>query len=119
VASDTLVDENGVENIFEYNAKYNCIYYSEPNFIVTQSDREDGLFGIEEYKTSDDRGEFTVGIIDNVHKSYNYGMPLFIQGDPYTFNLKGYEQYSNYDSGTEVITTVPLKDCVVTISNAL
>ena len=118
IYSDTLVDNNGIEQLFEYNCKYNYIYHSAPTFTVTQIDRENGTFGIEKYETSDELGVFFVDII-NKDGSYKYGLPFFIQGDPYTFKLKGYEQYINYDSGQELTSTVPLKDCVVTISNAL
>ena len=118
-ASDTLYDEGGNEHLFKYNAKYNCIYHSDPSFTVTQIDRDDDMYGIESYATVDEFGEFTVGITNSARKSYNYGMPFFIQGDPYTFKLKGFEQYTNYDSGSAVTTTVPLKNCVVTISNEL
>lgn len=118
-ASDTLVDESGNEHLFKYNVKYNCVYHSEPSFTVLQADREDDMYGIGSYATVDASGDFTVDIINSTRKSYNYGMPFFIQGDPYTFKLKGFEQYTNYDSGKAVTTTVPLKNCVVTISNAL
>ena len=115
---DTLVNDSGEELLFKYHCKYNQTYHSTPTFTVTQSDLENGKFGIEDIEIADEVGEFTVDII-NEDNTYNYGVPFFIQGDPYTFKLKGYEQYTNYDSGKEVTTTVPLKDCVVTISNAL
>ena len=28
---------------------------------------------------------------------YNYAYPLFVSQDKYTFNIKAYEQYVNYD----------------------
>ena len=115
---DTLMNDSGEEQLFKYHCKYNCIYHSAPTFTVTQNNLENGKFGIENIEIADEAGEFTVDII-NEDGSYNYGAPFFIQSDPYTFKLKGYEQYTNYDSGKEVTTTVPLKDCVVTISNAL
>ena len=119
--SDTITYEDGTTEEFEYNAKYLCIYHSEPTFTVTQAGSTKGEFGIETYKVTDRRGEFDVTIINNEGEKpvYNYGAPIFISGDPYTFKLKGYEQYTNKDSEQEITTTVPLKDCVVTISNAL
>ena len=118
VSCDTLVNENGTQQLFEYNCKYNCVYHSAPVFTVTQSNMENGKFGIEKYTVTDELGNFTVDII-GTDGSYKYGVPFFVQGDPYTFKLKGYEQYTNYDSGKEITTTVPLKNCIVTISNAL
>ena len=115
---DTIINDSGEEQLFKYNCKYNYTYHSVATFTVTQNNLENGKFGIEDIELTDEAGSFTVDII-NEDGSYNYRVPFFIQSDPYTFKLKGYEQYTNYDSGKEVITTVPLKDCVVTISNAL
>ena len=55
---------------------------------------------------------------------YNYGYPLFVSQDKYTFNIKAYEQYVNYDMrSTEnneyPMDVVPLSGLPVTISNAL
>lgn len=118
ISGDTLVNDNGTKQIFEYNCKYICTYHSTPTFTVRQSDLENGSFGIESHTVTDETGSFTVDIIGE-DGSYKYGVPFFVQGDPYTFKLKGFEQYTNYDSGEAVTTTVPLKNCVVTISNAL
>ena len=115
---DTLLNDDGVEQLFEYNCKYNCIYHSTPTFTVEQRDLENGKFGIEKFHSSDDLGEFTVDII-GADGSYIYGVPFFIQGNPYSFKFKGYEQYTNYDGEEEVTTTVPMENCIVTISNAL
>ena len=119
-SSDTIVSpETGAEMTFEYNAKHICVYHSEPTFTVTQVDFENGAFGIAEYEVEDQVGKFNVGIVNKEGKPvYAYGTPMFIQGDPYTFKLKGYEQYTNYDNGEET-TVVPLENCIVTISNAL
>lgn len=115
--SDTLVNENGAEQIFEYCAKYNSIYHSAPDFTVVQNGLDNGKFGITHIDLTDEAGDFTVELIKD--GEYVYDKPFFIQGDPYTFKLKGFELYTNYDNGDEVTTTVPLKDCIVTISNAL
>lgn len=118
--SDTLTAEDGSQELFTYHAKYSCTYHSEPTFIVTQVGSENGMFGIENYTITDETGSYNVPIIDKETGMYNYGAPIFISGDPYTFKLKGYEQYTNEDDRENIITsTVPLEDCVVTISNAL
>ena len=118
--SDTLTAEDGSQELFTYHAKYSGTYHSEPTFIVTQVGSENGKFGIENYTITDETGSYNVPIIDKGTGMYNYGAPIFISGDPYTFKLKGYEQYTNEDDSENIITsTVPLEDCVVTISNAL
>ena len=118
--SDTLTAEDGSQKLFTYHAKYNGTYHSEPTFIVTQVGNENGKFGIENYTITDETGKYNVPIIDEATGMYNFGAPIFISGDPYTFKLKGYEQYTNEDDSENIISsTVPLENCVVTISNAL
>lgn len=120
-ATDTITTLEGETLEFEYNKKYVVIYHSEPSFTVQQVDFENGAFGTEKVELEDRRGTFTVNIVNKEGTpDYTYGMPIFIKGNPYTFKLKGYEQYVNEDDDAEhITTTVPLKDCVVTISNAL
>ena len=118
--SDTLTAEDGSQTLFTYHAKYNGTYHSEPTFIVTQVGNENGKFGIENYTITNETGKYNVPIIDEATGMYNFGAPIFISGDPYTFKLKGYEQYTNEDDSENIISsTVPLENCVVTISNAL
>ena len=117
---DTITAEDGTAMEFEYNTKYLATYHSDPVFTVVQDGFENGAFGTAELDITDQRGEFKVNIVNKQGAPvYNYGYPVFVQDNPYTFNLKGYEQYTNYDNDTEVTTTVPLKDCIVTIQNAL
>ena len=118
--SDTLTAEDGSQTLFTYHAKYNGTYHSEPTFTVTQVGNENGKFGIENYTITNETGKYNVPIIDEATGMYNFGAPIFISGDPYTFKLKGYEQYTNEDDSENIISsTVPLENCVVTISNAL
>ena len=120
-ATDTITTHEGVTLEFEYNKKHVVIYHSEPSFTVQQVDFENGAFGTEKVELSDRKGNFTVNIVNKEGTpNYTYGKPIFIQGNPYTFKLKGFEQYVNKDDDAEPITsTVPLKDCVVTIANSL
>lgn len=120
-ATDTITTLEDGTLEFEYNKKHVVIYHSEPSFTVQQADFENGAFGTEKVELSDRRGDFTVNIVNKEGTpNYIYGKPIFIQGNPYTFKLKGFEQYVNEDDDAEPITsTVPLKDCVVTIANSL
>ena len=118
--SDTLVNENGTEILYSYNAEYSNIYHSEPTFIVSQIDFVNGAFGIAKYSASSETGSFDVYIVNEEGSPvYKYDYPIFISGDQYTFKLKGYEQYNNEDGENVISTTVPLENCVVTIENAL
>ena len=118
--SDTLVNENGTELLYSYNAEYSNIYHSEPTFIVSQIDFVNGAFGIAKYSAMSETGSFDVDIVNEEGSPvYKYDYPIFISGDQYTFKLKGYEQYNNEDGENVISTTVPLENCVVTIENAL
>lgn len=118
--SDTLVNENGAELLYSYNAEYSNIYHSEPTFIVSQIDFVNGAFGIAKYSAMSETGSFDVDIVNEEGSPvYKYDYPIFISGDQYTFKLKGYEQYNNEDGENVISTTVPLENCVVTIENAL
>ena len=119
--SDTLINDDGTELLYSYNAEYSNIYHSEPTFIVRQVGFENGAFGVANYSASNEVGSFDVDIVnEDGTPVYEYDYPIFISGDPYTFKLKGYEQYTNEDDSENIISsTVPLENCVVTISNAL
>ena len=122
VMNDTLYNEDKSEfDVYEYNTCLKQTYHSDPSFTVQQEGREDGSFGINKYKFKDAAGEV---IIDDIYSvgddgsvTYNYGGPLFIQYDPYTFLLKGFEEYVNADNGE--VDRVPLAGSMVTIDNAL
>ena len=119
--SDTLYAENGVDyELYPYNTILKQNYHSTPSFTVTQEGREDGSFGIDSYKLSDELGDLTISDIYSVANgkvTYKYGGPLFIKGNPYTFIIEGYEEYTNAD--TKEKDHVPLEGNVVTINNAL
>ena len=119
--SDTLYNEDGsIAKLYEYNTMLRQTYHAPASFIVRQQGREDGSFGIDSYKLTDDVGELVIDDIYSVSNgkvTYKYGAPLFIKSDPYTFLIKGFEEYTNVDNGFS--TTVPLKGNIVTINNAL
>ncbi|MBP5360658.1 MAG: hypothetical protein J6129_04155 [Bacteroidaceae bacterium] len=122
VQSDTLYTEDGSDyELYEYNTKLMQTFHENATFTVTQQGRTDGSFGISSYKIVDELGEmeiddiYTVGTNGTV--TYNYGAPLFVKDDSYTFLIEGYEEYTNVDNG--IVTHVPLKGNTVVINNAL
>ncbi|MBR4533114.1 MAG: hypothetical protein IKO85_01005 [Bacteroidaceae bacterium] len=120
---DTIRDENGELLSYSYNTILKKTFHSAPSFSVEQQGRNDGSFGISSYTLTDAQGKVEINDIYSVDGSgnvtYKYGGPIFIKEDPYTFLLKGYEEYTNPDGETEVTSRVPLKDVIVTINNAL
>lgn len=122
VSADTVGNET-----YSYHTALKDGWYTPAVFSVTQQDNNVGAFGIKECTVNDSEGSFDVDVYsydqsgDSVKYSYDY--PLFKSMDKYTFILKGYEVYRNYDVKTEFGTTptdtVPLSGTSVTISNAL
>ena len=63
---------------------------------------------------------YTVGTNGNVN--YTFGYPIFNEMGSYTFNIEGYELYTNFEKAADDddrVTKVPLKETVVTISNPM
>ncbi len=126
-AYDTLYVGINDFTVYKYHTKLVQAYHATPSFTVKQKDSSNGEFGISKYTYSDDvtKQELDIYSIDtDGNVTYNYGdggngngLPLFIQEDPYTFELYGFEQYVNVDNNET--DEVPLAGSTVTINNAL
>ena len=120
--TDSVMGDDKVMRYFPYHTKLVQTYHSEPTFTVTQRGQKDGAFGIDSIDIEDALGALHINDIHHLKDGaveYTYGYPLFVMGDPYTFNMEGYEQYVNKDGEEEVYDRVPLSEVVVTIENAL
>ena len=124
--SDTLYLDDGTYKLYPYHYMLKQAYHTLPTFTVKQKGREDGSFGIDSYRYVDTADTILIDDIYTVDANnqikYNYGepgkeAPLFIQSDPYTFNLRGFERYENADN--HLVDTVALSGIKVTIENAL
>ena len=120
--TDTVRNEAGELLEYEYHTNLSQVYHSAPSFSVIQKGSTDGHFGIEKYTIKDALGSIDIKdiyLVDNGNVTYNYGGAVFVKDDRYTFELRGYEEYTNADEETPVTSQVPLSGVVVTISNAL
>ena len=121
--SDTLYADDGKAQVFTYNTLLRQTFHSEPTFNVTQTGHTDGAFGLSSYKLLDEMGGIDIQDIYTIDASgkpiYKYGGAVFEQSEPYTFEIEAYEKYTNKDGTKDVVYTVPLKDLVVDIDNAL
>ena len=127
--SDTLYNADGSYELYTYNTLLRQTYHSDPVFNVVQVDHEDsitgkndGAFGIKNYKIKDNLGELAINDIYSVSGnvvSYKYGGAIFEESESYAFDIEAYEEYTNPDGTTPVKDHVPLADLVVTIDNAL
>ena len=122
VSQDSVRTEDDELLTYDYVAMLKHTYHSTPTFTVEQEGRNDGSFGINSFKLKDLDGELVISDIYSVSNgvvTYNYRGPLFVKSDPYTFLLKGFEEYTNNDEEQAVTSRVPLAGVVVTIDNAL
>ena len=122
--TDSIEHETG-KYYYTYNRALRYGYHSEPTFNVVQEGRDDGSFGIDSLEVVDAEGTIVVRDIYSVEDGqvkYKYNdAALFLQGDRYTFNIEGYEEYANYDEDAAhpMTTRVPMAGTIVTINNAL
>ncbi len=122
VSQDSVRTESDELLTYDYVAMLKHTYHSTPSFTVKQKGRDDGSFGINSFKLKDQYGDLTINDIYSVTNgeiTYNYSSPLFVKSDPYTFQLSGFEEYTNYDGTKNVTSHVPLSGVIVTINNAL
>ena len=127
---DTTFTEGGKAQTYAYHTAYKYAWRTDAFFEVTQQNCIEDEFGIDSYEINDEIGKLMVDVRKRVKGSsqqdsvvYNYAYPLFVSQDKYTFNIKAYEQYVNYDVSIEdnqhPVDRVPLSGLPVTISNAL
>ena len=120
-----VVNEQGdsVETYYEYAQKMVETYYASPTFEVTQTDEAgSATYGAFGSKSIVVKGETVNDLwaVDSDNKlSYQFGYPLFEQGNEYVYKLKIYDKYTNNDSGTAIDDCVPQSGAIVTISNPM
>ena len=122
--TDSLVTDDGEIMAYTYNYGMKKTYHSEPSFVVTQADKDDGAFGLSEYQIEDANGKLDIKDIYSVAEdgtvNYKYGGAIFESLDSYTFNIEAFEEYVNHDvKGSPVSYHVPLEGLEVTVSNEL
>ncbi|MGN0069212.1 MAG: hypothetical protein ACI350_05730, partial [Prevotella sp.] len=126
--TDTTLMDNGELYMYDYHTAYKFAWRTDAVFNVTQQNCRQEEFGIDSYEVNDKLGNFPVPVYsydENAGRAiYNYDYPLFVSQDKYTFNIKAYESYTNYDmisleDNKHPVDVVPLSGLPVTISNAL
>ncbi len=126
VMQDSTLTDKGEKIFFDYVAKFVQAKHTEPVLSVTQGNLPEGVYGkpTASYVNPLTQKETEVAVytLNNNQVTYNFGYPIFGELGTYTFNLEGYEMYTNYDKDAtdpKRESKVPLRDVVVTISNAL
>lgn len=110
--------------LFKCNKKLMLTYRSNPVIDITQMGLPAGAFGTDTITVRDAGEDINLPIYsynENTHEvTYNYGYPIFQLGRSYTFKVRAYEPYRNYDkSATGELYTDMLRDSVITFGNEL
>ncbi len=118
------VDEGKYES-FKYCTSQIISYNSTPSFTVTDKSNGFGAFG-EATVEYDDPLEGSVDVPVYIYNEdyntlyYKFDYPIFNQYGTYTFMIKAFEEYKNYDDPENIVTTiVPLEGAKVTVANEL
>lgn len=127
VLQDSVEAGDGTYLYYDYVASFKQTKHTNPVLEVTQNGARPGVFGMDKsyYVNPITKQQINVDlykVAEDGTVTYNYGYPIFAEMGSYTFNLEGYENYTNYEKGataSDRVTKVPLKGVVVTISNAL
>lgn len=113
---------NGKLEKFRYNASFRATHREKPVFTVRDKSNNSGAFGeliyeVEEVGSKDSIELYTV---EEGKVNYTFDHPVFIKMGKYSFELKGYEEYTNLDDPLKpLVDRVPLENTVVTITNEL
>jgi hypothetical protein len=94
--------------------------YNEPTFDVAQVGAPTGMFGDASFEYQDPSMASPATFEAYSGNTYKFDFPIFKELNIYKFNVKAYEQYSNYDDKSNVTTTtVPLQNVTVTTVNEM
>ena len=110
--------------LFKCNKKLMLTYRSNPVIDITQMGLPAGAFGTDTITVRDAGEDIKLPIYsynEDTHEvTYNFGYPIFQLGRKYTFKVRAYEPYRNYDkSDAGELYTDMLRDSVVTFGNEL
>ncbi len=121
-----VVMENSADTTwvkYSYHTKMVKTYFAPPQLVVTQQGSK--AFGEQEmlkYPLSNteqvDIKDIWVEKADGSIK-YNYDYPVFARDEEYKFDVRGYEVYTNMDTGKAVNDTIALNGQTVTVTNEM
>ncbi|MEZ4885107.1 MAG: LamG domain-containing protein [Chitinophagales bacterium] len=98
-----------------YHLQNDYIYRTQPELQVFNEDKTGAFTGEKELTYTDENDtEFILDIV--AHPFHN---PVFKQAGEYTMAIEAFEQYANFDSGSEVVYKDPLKEGTLLIDNKL
>ena len=123
---DTLWDDTHTSYapLFQCNKVLRLTYRSPVEFDVSQVGADVGFFGTDSVTVKvtgqDDERVAVATVGDNGTTNYLYNYPIFEQSDTYTFKVRAYEVYTNFDNDKEGRRyEIALKDSIITIDNEM
>ncbi len=121
---------DSIVEAYTYNTKLVKTYYSTPTLDVTQRSLEGGenyplgAYGMT--TIADLTDDFGTQTLTNIWQkqadgtiAYRFNHPMFQMQDQYTYDIHGYEAYTNNDSQPAVTDVIPLRGQVLTIFNEM
>lgn len=123
--TDSIESSSGGYETFEYNSATILALNNTPTFTVTDKSNSYGAYGESEFNYADIDSEDKISLYSvdsqNGNINYLYNYPVFIKNNQYSFKLKGFEEYYNYDIDVNnpVVSEVPLEGSIVTIANEM
>lgn len=118
------LQEGEANQYYTYNTKMVSTHYATPEVRMWQKNSGAG-FGEQELRDYSVSSTETANITDiwtqqkDGSVTYTYGFPIFNRSTKYTFCLRGFEAYANYDSGEAVCDTIPMNGQILTIENEM
>ena len=133
--TDKILPEDRAANLvigsdsYKYNTKQIFTYFAPPQIDVTdKANGTTGAFGEQElidYPIGDIDSPQTLTISDIWKQdqdgtiNYMLGYPLYKKGKTVTYEIFGYEKYTNYDGKEPVNDLIPLNEQEITLSNEM
>ncbi len=110
--------EDGEKETIYYSAGLRLAYFSKPTVEVTQTDRSDKWFGVDELEYFDQAKDTTIKLGKKDYPEL-FTSPVFVQGDSVKFRIRAFELYENKDASKIVVDSVKLIKCPITIVNEM
>ncbi len=124
VKTDSLEDENGNMQKFEYIASMKMAYTNNATMTITDMAHQDGAIGetvIKGKDANDVEHSIEAYTVDATTKAVTYreGAPILLKGKDYQYKIRAFQEYVNYDGGNNnlVVDEMPMSGSVIRIAN--
>lgn len=124
--TDSNLERNLDLRTYKYNQKMVKTWYATPTLEVTDLNDVDGIgaYGLKQYDGYEDE----YGTVDGIQvyeanadhtPHYFYDYPIYKMKEQYSYKIKGYEKYTNYDGAEPIDDILPMQSQVLTVENEM